>query len=148
MDASRVRAEESAGDTVLLCYRRRTVFGCSIGSEISVLPDLEILHLGLTPQRAKDFFSFSVGPLSGVSTAALAPDVNEFDGTQDVFYLYQVWDSLTAEQRRAADALIRVPPEAGRGRAGALAISLFTPPRPGIVLASFSPAIDDEPAHD
>jgi len=66
----------------------------------------EIIEHGVTPERAKQLFSMVVGPLSGVGTAAKTRDPSEYDGTLAVGYIYQVWDSLTVEQREAAMRLI------------------------------------------
>ena len=63
---------------------------------------MDINHLGLTPERAKQLFSLTVGPLPGVSLDGLTRDPNEFDGTQAVIYLLNEWRALTPEQRIAA----------------------------------------------
>lgn len=108
---------------------------------------IDILHLGLTPERAKQLFSLTVGPLPGVSLDGLTKDPNEFDGTQAVIYLLHEWRALTPEQRTAAAALIY---GSSTKRSGSLFLPdpwAMHPPR--VMLAGFgaSPA-DDLPAHD
>ncbi|HKW00706.1 MAG TPA: VWD domain-containing protein [Vicinamibacterales bacterium] len=110
---------------------------------------IEINHLGLTPERAKQLFSLTVGPLPGVSLDGLTKDPNEFDGTAAVLYLRHEWSALTPEQQQAASVLMYGSPTT-RGRSG----SLFLPERwamhpPRVMLAGFGASpTDDLPAHD
>lgn len=69
----------------------------------------DILHNGVTPDRAKMLFSMVVGPLPGVTVPADGRDPTDYDGTLAVSYLYRVWDSLTPEQQKAAAMLIAGP---------------------------------------
>ncbi len=110
---------------------------------------MDINHLGLTPERAKLLFSLTVGPLPGVSLEGLTRDPNEFDGTEAVVYLLHEWRALTPEQHSAAATLIYGSP-GKRGRSGALLMPdawAMHPPR--IRFAGFgAPHADDLPAHD
>ena len=72
------------------------------GSSSQRALQLEIQHLGLTPERATKFFSLTVGPLPGVSLDGLTRDPNDFDGTPAVIYLFKEWRALTPDQRIAA----------------------------------------------
>jgi hypothetical protein len=72
----------------------------------------EILDHGLTPERAKIYFAMVVGPLPGVTVPPGSAGPSDFDGTLPISYLYQVWDSLTPEQRAAAERLIYMHPAA------------------------------------
>ncbi len=110
---------------------------------------LDINHLGLTPERAKLLFSLTVGPLPGVSIDGLTKDPNEFDGTQAVVYLLHEWRALTPEQRQAAAALIYGSPAAKNGRSSALLPDAWAMHPPRVMAAGFgaSPSTD-LPAHD
>src|SRR5580704_4891972 len=66
----------------------------------------DIRRKGLTPERAKLLFSMVIGPLPGVTVPAGGRDPDVFCGTRAVGYLYQVWSSLTQDQRDAASKLI------------------------------------------
>ncbi|HEY6938728.1 MAG TPA: VWD domain-containing protein [Terriglobales bacterium] len=76
----------------------------------------DILEQGLTPDRAKVLFSMVVGPLPGVAVPSGSADPSDRDGTLAVSYIYQVWNSLSPEQRAAAERLIhrRATMESGR----------------------------------
>jgi hypothetical protein len=67
----------------------------------------DITTSGVTRERATQLFAMAVGPLPGIAAPAGKRDSTDFDGTLAVGYLYQVWDSLTPEQQRAATRLIR-----------------------------------------
>jgi hypothetical protein len=110
---------------------------------------LDINHLGLTPDRARQLFSLTVGPLPGVSLDGLTRDPNEFDGTQAVVYLLHEWHGLTPDQRRAAAVLIYGSPRTRSGRSSALLPGAWAmrPPRVMIAGLGGSPT-DDLPAHD
>jgi hypothetical protein len=65
---------------------------------------------GVTPERAKLYFSLAIGTLPGVTIpAGIARDPAEFDGTPAAVDLMQVWDTLTQEQRQAAAKLMGLP---------------------------------------
>jgi hypothetical protein len=65
---------------------------------------------GITPERAKLYFSLVFGPLPGVTIpAGFTRDPGEFDGTAAAADLMRVWDALTPEQRRAGAARIGLP---------------------------------------
>ena len=102
----------------------------------------EIIHEGVTPDRAKMFFSMVIGPLPGVSVPPGGRDPADFDGTRAVGYIYQVWNSLTPEQQRAAEALIAAPANVRAKSEEA--------PRPGPMLAPASYILftSDTPAYD
>ena len=87
---------------------------------------LAIQHDGLTPERATELFSLTVGPLPGVSIGGLAKDPSDVDGTEAVLYLLKVWAALTPEQRRAAAALIHPPAPARGGRSGAPSLEAWS----------------------
>ena len=80
----------------------------------------QILEQGLTPERARLLFSMVVGPLPGVSPPPDSRDPADFDGTLAVSYIYQVWSSLTPEQRQAALRLIRRAGKVPGGNVGTL----------------------------
>jgi hypothetical protein len=82
-----------------------------IHSQVELLH--EILTQGLTPERAKLLFSLVVGPLPGVTVPPGSGNPYDFDGTPAISYIYQVWDSLTEEQRAAAEKLIQRPGHQG-----------------------------------
>ncbi len=69
----------------------------------------EILQKGLTAERAERLFSFVVGPLPGVRVPRVDGGRYDFDGTLALSYIYEVWDSLTDQQRAVAEALIQPP---------------------------------------
>jgi hypothetical protein len=110
---------------------------------------LDINHLGLTPERAKLLFSLTVGPLPGVSIDGLTKDPNEFDGTQAVVYLLHGWGALTPEQHQAAAALIYGSSAAKSGRSSALLPDgwAIRPPRVMAAGLGMSPG-PNLPAHD
>ncbi len=101
----------------------------------------EILKKGLTPERAKLLFGMVIGPLPGVTVPAESRDPGDFDGSLAVTYIYQVWDSLTPEQRTAARKLIHRP-------RGASAASRASSPfyLPGLIPAAY--ALEFTPAYD
>ncbi len=101
----------------------------------------EILKEGLTPERAKALFSMVVGPLPGVVAPAGGRDASDFDGTLAVTYIYQVWDSLTPEQRAAARELIHHPGATSAARRTSSLLYL-----PGLIPAAY--ALDFTPAYD
>jgi hypothetical protein len=108
-------------------------------SQATLLRD--IITKGVTPDRAKQYFSLAVAPLPDVPIDGMTHDPSDFDGTAAVYYLRQVWASLTADQKRAAhDAMVGAAPRAmqrGSRAAG----------QPRLLLAGFEmPA--DVPAHD
>src|SRR4029079_13445427 len=109
---------------------------------------LAIQHDGLTPERATQLFSLTVGPLPGVSTGGLAKDPNDVDGTEAVLYLLKEWAALTPEQRTAAAALIHPPTHVRSGRSGAASLEAWSWQAPRVALASYTRAPDDLPAHD
>src|SRR5262245_41205433 len=78
---------------------------------------LDIQHLGLTPERATKYFSLTVGPLPGVSVDGVTRDPGDIDGSEAVLYLYKEWRALTPDQRTAAARLVH-PPAPARGRSG------------------------------
>ena len=65
-----------------------------------------IIQQGVTPERARQFFSMLVGPLPGVEVPATGRDPTDFDGTLAIGYIYKVWGALAPEQREAAAKLI------------------------------------------
>ncbi len=77
--------------------------------------EVDIVKQGVTPERATQLFSMVIGPLPGIAAPASERDKSDFDGTLAVGYIYQVWSSLTPEQRRAASQLIEggPPPTSG-----------------------------------
>jgi len=110
---------------------------------------LAIQHDGLTPERAAQLFSLTVGPLPGVSTGGLAKDPNDVDGTEAVLYLLKEWAALTPEQRTAAAALIHPPTRVRGGRSGAPSLDAWSWQAPRVALASYTRAPEDDlPAHD
>lgn len=81
-----------------------------------------MLEKGVTVERATQLFSMALGPLPGVATPTWKRDPSDFDGTPAISYLFQVWGSLTPEQRRAAAQLIEgisVPASSGPRQASA-----------------------------
>ncbi len=70
------------------------------GSQAKLLG--EIITKGVTPDRAKQYFSLAVKALPGVSIDGMTHDPTDFDGTEAVYYLRQVWSSLTPDQQRVA----------------------------------------------
>jgi uncharacterized protein YdeI (BOF family) len=112
---------------------------------------LDINHLGLTPERAKTLFSLTVGPLPGVNIDGLTSDPTDFDGTAAVLYLQSQWRSLTPEQRKAAHDLIRPPKRAGLARSTLPSFDMWTRHQPTLVLAGYDMPLgadDNLPAHD
>ena len=110
---------------------------------------LDIQHLGLTPERATKYFSLTVGPLPGVSLDGLTRDPNDFDGTPAVIYLFKEWRALTPDQRAAAAALIHPPAPARGGRSGTPSLDAWAWREPRVVLASYERSLEDDlPAHD
>jgi hypothetical protein len=72
--------------------------------------ETDLIVNGVTPERAKPLFSVAIGPLPGVDIpAGFARDPTDFDGTPAITALYQVWNSLTPDQRRAAGHLLQRP---------------------------------------
>ena len=72
--------------------------------------ETDLIVNGVTPERAKLLFSVAIGPLPGVDIpAGFARDPTDFDGTPAITALYQVWNSLTPDQRRAAGHLLQRP---------------------------------------
>lgn len=110
---------------------------------------IDIIHLGLTPERAKQLFCLTVGRLPGVSLDGLTKDPNEFDGTEAVLYLMHEWRALTPEQQKAATALIDGSPTT-RGRSGSLLLpASWAMHPPHVMLAGFGASpTGDLPAHD
>src|SRR5262249_13979367 len=102
----------------------------------------EIISKGVTPDRAKQYFSLAVQALPGVSIDGMTHDPTDFDGTAAVYYLRQVWTSLTADQRKAAhDVMVGTGARAmQRGSSGI--------GQPRLVLAGFGTPAADDPAHD
>ncbi|HUL72059.1 MAG TPA: VWD domain-containing protein [Vicinamibacterales bacterium] len=110
----------------------------------------DILAQGVTPERAAWYFSMAIGPLPGASApSTVKRDASDFDGTAAVLILYQVWDKLTDDQRRAADALIRGVPGPTRVGSRSLEPAIWTDRAPRVSLAGFTPPRGpDVPAHD
>src|SRR5579883_230262 len=103
----------------------------------------DIIEQGVTPERAKLLFSMAVGPLPGVTVpAAQRRDPTDFDGTLAVGYITQEWDSLTPEQRRAADRLIHPARRSPGGQRSASAA-----PRSMVLPVAYVPAMEG-PAYD
>lgn len=108
-------------------------------SQAQLLSD--IITKGVTPERAKQYFSLAVAPLPGVSIDGMTHDPSDFDGTAAVYYLRQVWTSLTADQKTSAHDVM-VGTGARASQRGSLAIG-----QPRVLLAGFG-APEDQPAHD
>jgi hypothetical protein len=81
-----------------------------------------IIQQGVTPERAKQYFSMVVGPLPGVEVPATGRDPTDFDGTLAIGYIYQVWGALTPEQRESAAKLIHRAGNALRDRVSAASL--------------------------
>src|SRR5579862_7096219 len=65
---------------------------------------------GVTPERAKLYFSLAIGSLPGVTIpAGMQRDRAEFDGTGAATELMQVWNTLTPDQRKVAAQLMGLP---------------------------------------
>jgi hypothetical protein len=104
----------------------------------------ELITLGVTPDRATQYFSLAVATLPGVAVDGLTSDPNDFDGTAAVYFLKQVWTSLTPEQQKAAhDAMVGTGGTIAR-RTKAMGAVMR---QPRLVLAGFD-APADTPAHD
>jgi hypothetical protein len=68
------------------------------------------------PDRAKLYFSLAVTPLPGVSIDGMTRDPTDFDGTEAVYYLRQVWSSLTPDQQKVAhDVMVGAGGQITRG---------------------------------
>jgi von Willebrand factor type D domain len=99
----------------------------------------DIITKGVTPDRAKQYFSLAVAPLPGVPIDGMTHDPTDFDGTAAVYYLRQVWASLTADQKKAAhDAMVGTGGRASQRSAIG---------QPRLLIAGFASSADD-PAHD
>ena len=104
----------------------------------------ELITLGVTPDRAMQYFSLAVAPLPGVAVDGLTSDPGDFDGTAAVYFLKQVWTSLTPEQQKAAhDAMLGTGGTIAR-RTKAMGAVMR---QPRLVLARFD-VPEDKPAHD
>ena len=104
----------------------------------------EIITKGVTPDRAKQYFSLAVKALPGVSIDGMTHDPTDFDGTAAVYYLRQVWSSLTPDQQKVAhDVMVGTGGQIKRGtqKIGAA----FAQPR--LLLAGLG-VPTDVPAHD
>ena len=104
----------------------------------------EIITKGVTPDRAKQYFSLAVKALPGVSIDGMTHDPTDFDGTAAVYYLRQVWSSLTPDQQKVAhDVMVGTGGQIKREthKIGAA----FAQPR--LLLAGFG-APTDMAAHD
>src|SRR5262249_54153216 len=111
-------------------------------SQAKLLSD--IITTGVTPDRAKQYFSLAVAPLPGVPIAGMTHDPTDFDGTAAVYYLRQVWSSLTPDQQRVAtEVMVGRGGQITRGRKRVGAA--FAPHR--LLLAVFGVTMD-APAHD
>ncbi len=100
-----------------------------------------IVQQGVTPERAKLFFSMVLGALPGVDVPATGRDPTDFDGTLAIGYIYKVWGELTPEQREAAAKLIHRAGNALRDRVSAA--SLLPPLIPaGFIKVAQKPAYD------
>jgi len=102
----------------------------------------DILEQGLTPDRAKQYFSMAIGPLPGVNVPPGGRDRSDFDGTWAVSNIYQVWDSLTPEQQEAVNRLIGITKKTGASRS-----SLGPTTKPVLLPVSFVD-FGNQPAFD
>jgi von Willebrand factor type D domain len=101
----------------------------------------EIIAKGVTPDRAKQYFSLAVKVLPGVSIDGMTHDPTDFDGTAAVYYLRQVWPSLAPDQKKVAhDVMVGTGARAMQRGSNAIG-------QPRVLLAGFGMAADD-PAHD
>src|SRR5437899_1629059 len=108
-------------------------------SQAKLLSD--IITKGVTPDRAKEYFSLAVAPLPGVPIDGMTHDPTDFDGTAAVYFLRRVWASLTADQKKAAhDVMV------GAGAHAMQRVSSASG-QPRLLLAGFGVPADD-PAHD
>ncbi len=65
---------------------------------------------GVTPERAKLYFSLAIGSLPGVTIPpGMTRDRAEFDGTPAAVDLMEVWETLTPGQRQVAAQLMDLP---------------------------------------
>jgi hypothetical protein len=63
---------------------------------------------GLTPERAKQLFSLAIGPLPGVTVPDNARDPDDFCATRAVSDIFQVWNTLSADQQAAVRRLLNM----------------------------------------
>src|SRR4051794_30247819 len=75
---------------------------------------LDILHNGLTPDKAKQLFSLMLGDLPGMTMPDEERDPDEFCGTMAVTYIHQVWGALTAAERDAVNKVLGPSPRTAR----------------------------------
>lgn len=103
----------------------------------------DLISKGVTPDRAKQYFSLAVATLPGVAIDGMTSDPTDFDGTEAIYYLRQVWSSLTLEQQKVAhDAIV--------GTGGTMSTrtkSMGAFDRPRLLLAGFGVPMD-KAAHD
>jgi hypothetical protein len=97
---------------------------------------------GLTPERAKQLFSLAIGPLPGVTVPDNARDPDDFCATRAVSDIFQVWNTLSADQQAAVRRLLnmdRWTTTPSRSLASSL-IGFATPHLERVSYTSFRPA--------